>query len=129
MFQEHLLNLRKASLKLNLEKCQIFQKEIWYLRHTVSPEGITTNPNKLKAVWEWPTPNNKHIIKIFLGLCTYYKRFISSFAKHCETTDQIHREEASLSVDSEVQAAFQTLKETFCNALFLLPAAKSQGRH
>jgi hypothetical protein len=89
----------RSRLKLNLEKCQIFQKEIRYLRHTVSPEGITTNPNKLKAIWEWPTPKNKHRIKPFPGLCTDYKWFISGFAKRCETADQIHGEEASLSVE------------------------------
>jgi hypothetical protein len=51
MFQDHLLNLskvfqqfREAHLKLNPEKCQLFQKEVRYLRHTVSPERITTNP-------------------------------------------------------------------------------------
>jgi hypothetical protein len=63
MFQEHLLNLRRAfqwfrreaRLKLNLEKCQ-------YLEHTMSPEGLTTDSEKLQAVWEWPTPKNKHAI-------------------------------------------------------------------
>jgi hypothetical protein len=48
--QEHLLNLRKVlqrfretRLKLNMEKCQIFQKKLRYLRYAVSPEGITTD--------------------------------------------------------------------------------------
>jgi hypothetical protein len=66
-FQEHLLNLwkvfrwfREARLKLNLEKCQLFQKEVWYLRHTVSLNGVTTDPKMLKAIWEWLTPKNKH---------------------------------------------------------------------
>jgi hypothetical protein len=51
MFQEHLLNLQKvfqrfreARLKFSLEKFQLFQKEVQYLGHIVSPEGITTNP-------------------------------------------------------------------------------------
>jgi hypothetical protein len=86
-FQEHLLNLRKvfqrfreAHLKLNPEKCQLFQKEVRYLGHIVSPEGITTNSEKLEAVREWPTPRNKHEVRSFLGLCMYYRRFISSFA-------------------------------------------------
>jgi hypothetical protein len=67
MFQEHLLNLRRVfqrfrevRLKLNTEKCQLFQKEVRYLGHTVSFEGITTDADKLKAVQEWLTPKNKH---------------------------------------------------------------------
>jgi hypothetical protein len=45
----------------------------------VSPEGITTNPEKMKAVQEWPTPKNKHKMRSFLGLTTYYRHFISGF--------------------------------------------------
>jgi hypothetical protein len=74
-FQEHLLNLRKVShqfreagLNLNPEKCQLFQKEVRHLGHIISPEGITTDTEKLKAVRKWPTPKNKHKIKAF---CAY----------------------------------------------------------
>jgi hypothetical protein len=70
---------READLKLNPEKSQLFQ-EVRYLGHIVSPEGITTDPEKLKAVREWPTPKNKNEIRSSLGLCTYYRRFISGFA-------------------------------------------------
>jgi hypothetical protein len=88
-FQEHLLNLRKvfqrfreAHLKFNPEKCQLSRKEVQYLGYTVSPGGITTDPEKLKAVQEWQTPKNKHEIRSFLGLCTQYRRFIPGFAKN-----------------------------------------------
>jgi hypothetical protein len=63
IFQKHLLNLQKVfqrfrevHLKLNPRKCQLLQKEVRYLGHIVSPEGITTDPEKLKAVRKWPTP-------------------------------------------------------------------------
>jgi hypothetical protein len=46
----------------------------------VSPEWITSDPKKLKAVQEILTLKNKHEIRSFLGLCTYYIRFISGFA-------------------------------------------------
>jgi hypothetical protein len=55
--QLHLLQLRKlfqpfrvGRLKLNPEKCQLFQKDIWDLKHIVPPKGITTNPEKLKVL-------------------------------------------------------------------------------
>jgi hypothetical protein len=79
---ENLLNLRKvfqrfreARLNLNLEKCHLFQKEVRYLGQIVSPEGITTDPENLKAVRQWPTPKNKHEVRSFLGMCTYNRWF------------------------------------------------------
>jgi hypothetical protein len=73
-FQEQLLNLRKvfqqfreARLKLNPAKCQLFQKEVMYLGHIVSQEGVTTDPEKLKTVREWPTPKHKNEIRSFLA--------------------------------------------------------------
>jgi hypothetical protein len=85
-FTEHVPNLQKmfqrfreACQKLNPEKCQLFLKEVQYLGHIVSPKCITTDPEKLRALQEWPTPKNKHEIRSFLGLCTYYRQFISGF--------------------------------------------------
>jgi hypothetical protein len=63
--------------KLNPEKCQLLQKEVRYHGHILSPKGISTNPEKLKIVREWPTSKNKHDIRRFMGLCTYYRQFIS----------------------------------------------------
>jgi hypothetical protein len=72
--QEHLLNLRKVfhrfrevHLKLNPENCQLYQKEVRYLGHILSPEGITTDTEKLKGTWELPSPKNKHEIRSFLA--------------------------------------------------------------
>jgi hypothetical protein len=122
-FQEHLFNLRKvfqlfreARLKLNPEKCQLLQKEVRYLGHIVSPEGITTDPEKLKAVREWPTPRNKHEIRSFLGLCTYYRRFISGFANITKPLTKLMEQKQSFQWTSEAEAAFQTLKGALCSA-------------
>jgi hypothetical protein len=49
------------------------RKEVRYLGHTVSPEGISTEPPQKKPVREWPTPKNKNEVRSFLGLCTYYR--------------------------------------------------------
>ncbi|GBM96236.1 Retrovirus-related Pol polyprotein from transposon 297 [Araneus ventricosus] len=79
-FEEHLNNLRKvfqrlqkANLKLNPKKCRFFQKEVAYLGHVISGEGVKTDPEKIKAVVDWPRPDKIHDLRSFLGLCTYYR--------------------------------------------------------
>ncbi|GBM75270.1 Retrovirus-related Pol polyprotein from transposon 297 [Araneus ventricosus] len=81
-FEEHLNNLRKvfqrlqkANLKLSPKKCRFFQKEVTYLGHIISAEGVKTDPGKIKAVVDWPRPETVHDLRSFLGLCTYYRRF------------------------------------------------------
>jgi hypothetical protein len=124
--QEHLFNLRKvfqrfreARLKLNPEKCQLLQKEVRYFGHIVSPEGITADPEKLKAVRQWPTPRNWHEIRSFLGMCTYYRRFISGFANIAKPLTKLTEQKQSFQLTSEAEAAFQTLKGALCSAPIL----------
>jgi hypothetical protein len=77
-FQEQLNDLRKvfqryrkAPLKVNPEKSQLFQKLVGCVGHIASPEGVTTDPEKLEAEQRWTQPGHKHELRSFLGLCTY----------------------------------------------------------
>ncbi|GFX59294.1 hypothetical protein TNCV_4217101 [Trichonephila clavipes] len=79
-FEEHLQNIRKvlsklsdANLKLNPSKCKFFQKEVNYLGHIISAEGVRTDPEKVSAVKNWKRPENLRELRSFLGLCTYYR--------------------------------------------------------
>ncbi|GBN99011.1 Retrovirus-related Pol polyprotein from transposon 297 [Araneus ventricosus] len=81
-FEEHLNNIRKvfqrlqkANLKLSPKKCRFFRKEVSYLGHTISSDGVKTDPEKTKAVVDWPRPETVHDLRSLLGLCTYYRRF------------------------------------------------------
>ncbi|GBM90489.1 Retrovirus-related Pol polyprotein from transposon 297 [Araneus ventricosus] len=82
-FEEHLNNLRKlfqrlqkANLNLNPKKCRFFQKEVAYLGHVISEEGVKTDPEKIKAIVDWPRSDKLHDLRSFLVLCTYYRRFV-----------------------------------------------------
>ncbi|GBM05471.1 Retrovirus-related Pol polyprotein from transposon 17.6 [Araneus ventricosus] len=86
-FGEHLNNLhkvfqglQKTSLNLNPNKCRFFQKEVTYLGHVISAEGVKTDPEKVKAVVYWPRPETVYDHLSSLGLCTYYRRFVKNFS-------------------------------------------------
>jgi hypothetical protein len=83
------------------------------------PEWITTDPEKLKAIWVWPTPKNKHEIRSFLGLCIDYKWFISCFGNIVRPLTKLMEEKQAFQWTPEVEATFKTLQEVVCTASIL----------
>jgi len=86
--EEHLLRLRRmfvrlrtAKLKLKPSICNLLQAEVHFLGHVVSGEGVTTDPGKIDLVRDWPQPRNVHEVRSFLGLASYYRRFVPTFAE------------------------------------------------
>ena len=72
--------LRANKLYVNGKKSEFFLNEIRYLGHIISKEGIKMDPEKLKVIDEWPQPKNLHEVRSFLGMCSYYRRFIEKFS-------------------------------------------------
>lgn len=74
------LRLRVANLQLIPKKSNnLFQKQIKYLVHLVSESGMAVDPDVVCAVQEWPQTKDKHELRNFLGLCTYYRRCACKF--------------------------------------------------
>jgi hypothetical protein len=72
--------LRANKLFAKRRKCEFAKDSIAYLGHVVSTQGIRTDPAKVAAVQEWPVPTSVHDVRAFLGLCSYYRRFVPRFA-------------------------------------------------
>ena len=78
--EEVLSVLEKNQFYAKLSKCTFGQKEVEYLGHIISREGVQVDPNKIKAIKEWPKPKNISKLRGFLGLIGYYRRFIKNYA-------------------------------------------------
>jgi hypothetical protein len=86
-FQEHNSRLREVfeklrqfNLKIEPDKCEFLKTEISYFGHVTS-EGMRPDPEKIKAITNFPTAKNTTDIKSFLGLAGYYHKFIPQFSK------------------------------------------------
>lgn len=86
-FEEHLVavdkvfeRLASVNLKLKFKKCSLFQREITFLGHVVSQEGLKPDPAKVAAIVEMRTPRNVPEVRRFVGLVGHFRRFIHGFA-------------------------------------------------
>jgi hypothetical protein len=68
--------LREHHLYAKFSKCDFFQKQIHYLGHVLSEEGVVVDLEKIRSIVEWPTPKDISDIRSFMGLAGYYRRFI-----------------------------------------------------
>ena len=74
------MQLIDTGLKLKESKCDFFKKEIHYLGHLISSEGIHPLLEKLDTICNMPRPKTPKEIKQFLGLCSYYRKFVPRFS-------------------------------------------------
>lgn len=86
-FEDHLKDLklvftrlRQFCLKANREKCVFVLQSIRYLEHFLTPEGISTDPEKTSAIANLPPPSNVKQVQTFLQACSWYRRFIENFS-------------------------------------------------
>lgn len=103
--------LRKFNLKLQPDKCEFLRREVAYLGHIITDKGVSPNPEKVKAVTEFPKPTNVKQIKSFLGLVGYYRRFIENFSKLTKPLTALLKKDVPFEWSSEQDTAFQILKK------------------
>ena len=125
--EEHLHRLKAviskltaAVLKHKPTKCDLFKQQINYLGHVASKEGVSTDPDKITAVTEWPQPTTVTEVRSFLGFVSYYRRFIPNFSKVAKPLNKLlqnqegtpsQKKQFKVYWGPEQQEAFETLQK------------------
>ena len=104
--------IRQHGLKLKLKKCTFFKEETDYLGFVISKDGIKPDSKKVEAIRDLPEPKSFREIRGFIGMCSYYRRFVPNFSKIAEPLIDLTKKCARFKWTSECQTAFDFLKES-----------------
>lgn len=115
--QEHLWHLevvlgilRQNQLYAKEDKCSFARQSVEYLGHVITREGVATDPRKISAIKEWPTPKNIRQLRGFLGLSGYYRRFIRNYGQISRPLTTLLKRD-SYQWTEQTQVAFDHLKQ------------------
>lgn len=101
--------IRNAGLKLQPTKCAFARKQVRYLGHIVSRCGVEPDPEKVRAIREFPRPITVSDLRRFLGMASYYRRFISGFAEIAQPLHALTEKDTPFQWSPNCEEAFQKL--------------------
>ncbi|XP_062710558.1 uncharacterized protein K02A2.6-like isoform X1 [Aedes albopictus] len=102
--------LAKANIKVKLEKCKFFVKELPYLGHIITDKGLLPCPDKIKTIREAKAPSNVTELKAFLGLVTYYAKFIPNLSSRISCLYSLLKKNVKYNWSAECDRAFNECK-------------------
>ena len=108
--------LREKQLFAKLRKCEFWLKEVTFLGHIVSAEGIRVDPAKIEAIVNWKPPRNVIEVRSFLGLAGYYRRFVKGFFIRESLLTKLLRKGVKFKWDDKCQSSFEQLKKILVEA-------------
>ncbi|KMQ88444.1 reverse ribonuclease integrase, partial [Lasius niger] len=116
LLREVFQRLRAARLRLNPAKCHFCVNRLKYLGHVVDRNGIRTDPEKVSAVADWPKPASVKQVRQFLGMASWYRRFIANFSTLAAPLTRLTKKNARWAWGPDEDATFRTLKDALISA-------------
>lgn len=107
--------LRESNFKIQMGKCEFLRKEIAFLGHIITTQGIKPNPAKVHVIKNFPIPKTRREIKAFIGLISYYRKFIKDLAKLTIPITTNLKKDAKITIDREYMIEFETCKNILTN--------------
>jgi hypothetical protein len=106
-----LTRLREHKLYAKSCKCEFWLDQVPFLGHILSVEGVAVDPNKVKDILEWKSPTTVYLVRSFLGMARYYRRFIPDFSKNSKPITELLKNNVKFNWTPECNDAFEKLKK------------------
>ncbi|KAL4333440.1 hypothetical protein GQ457_07G006470 [Hibiscus cannabinus] len=114
--------LRKEKLFANLQKCTFCTNKVVFLGFVVSSEGLEVDQDKIKAIQEWPRPTSISQVRSFLGLASFYRRFVPNFSSLAAPLTGVIKKNSNFFWGEEQEKSFNSIKDCLTHApLLTLP--------
>lgn len=111
--------LKSANLTINLKKSQFFREKLKYLGYIVDANGLHADPEKVDAIKNYPTPTNRKEVRRFLGVASWYRRFIPNFSSLASPLNSLTSQSKKAPPfvwSGDADMAFKKLKECLVSA-------------
>uniref|UniRef100_A0A8D0CYT6 Gypsy retrotransposon integrase-like protein 1 n=1 Tax=Sander lucioperca TaxID=283035 RepID=A0A8D0CYT6_SANLU len=115
-----LQRLLNNDLFVKAEKCEFHVPKVSFLGYVVAEGEMSMDPEKVKAVKEWPTPTNRKEVQRFLGFANFYRKFIRNFSSVAAPLHKLTSSKSRFVWSPQADSAFQVLKERFVTAPFVV---------
>jgi hypothetical protein len=111
--------LREKDLPVKLSKCEFHKHRIAFLGYIVSENGLAPDPEKIKAIEEWPEPTDVKDVQAFLGLANYYRKFVGHYSGIAGALTELTKKDKKFDFDGDCIKAFNELKRRLTSAPIL----------
>ena len=121
--------LQEAKLKLKLSKCSFFKKNLHYLGHLISSDGLLPTVEKTIAIKDLAPLRNVHEVQVVMGMFNYYQKFIPNFAEIAKSIVELTKKNVKFEWTEKCQLAFDTLKTCLVEGPILVYPDRNKDYH
>ena len=126
-FDQHLLDIESVlqilhsnQLYAKESKCEWVKHQVKFLGHIIGEQGIAMDPDKVRSIVGWPTPQTVHDVRSFMGLAGYYRKFVKNYSDMTTCLSELTKKNVKFIWTEQRQLTFEKLKQCISSAPVLI---------